>query len=97
MRLRLDVAAAKVSFDATRAAASLHGELLRFAGGADQAGLVAQVEAIAQTVIELLVMQNDIAVAVETNTSRHRRIAGARQAGDGGAGDGGPGAGRICR
>ena len=46
----MDVAAAKVSFDATRAAASLHGELLRFAGGAEQAGLVAQVEAIAQTV-----------------------------------------------
>ena len=34
----LDVAAAKVSFDAVRAAASLHGELLRFAGGAEQAG-----------------------------------------------------------
>ena len=50
MRPRLDVAAAKVSFDATRAAASLHGELLRFAGGAEQAGLVSQVEAIAQTV-----------------------------------------------
>ena len=49
------VAASKVDFDAVRAAASLHGELLRFAGGADQAGLVAQVEAIAQTVSGLLV------------------------------------------
>ena len=66
----MDVAAAKVSFDATRAAASLHGELLRFAGGADQAGLVAQVEAIAQTVSGLQAGQSDMAVVVKRNHDR---------------------------
>ena len=70
------VAATKVSFDAVRAAASLHGELLRFAGGADQAGLVAQVEAIAQTVSGLQAGQSQIAGAVLGERSRsHRRFA----------------------
>ena len=66
----LDVGAAKVAFDSVRAAASLHGELLRFAGGADQAGLVAQVESIAQTVSGLQSAQNEIAVAVQANINR---------------------------
>ena len=87
----MDVGAAKVSFDAVRAAAALHGELLRFAGGAEQAGLVAQVESIAQTVERLASCAERYCRCGEKEPRPYRRGDGARQAGDGGAGDGGPG------
>lgn len=66
----VDVGTAKVSFDAVRAAAALQGEMLRFTGSAEQAGLVAQVEAIAQTVGGLQAAQSEIAVAVQANGQR---------------------------